>query len=203
MWVFPSYFIWSCISSKLHMRSLYSVIQSVCNFRWRHYFWFARKQWKNFYIWCALGHCWQVHSKQDSNWWPTIWFESRWRDCSNNSNYNELHSFVTIKYKNCKFKYPSAEILSKQWFMLQYWCSTKIILGMTHCTGSLKVKRMAQVWLLRKEDVDYHYVSAIYLFLIYWFISLRDDGIKHGDGKPFCARKDSTSSIFVYRWWQS
>ena len=172
------------------------MIRSVCSFRWR----FARKQWKNFYIWCILGHCWQVHSKQESNWWPTIWFQSRWRDCSNNSNYNELYSFVPILCKNCSFKYPLAEILLKQRFMHQYWCFSKTILGMTNCTGSLKVKRIAQVQLLRKKDVDYHYASAIYSFLTYSFISLRGDRIKYDDRGPFWARKDSTLSIFVNRW---
>ena len=178
------------------------MIRSVCSFKWRYHFWFARKQWKNFYIGCVLGHCWQVHSKQDSSWWPTIWFQSRSWKCSNNSNYNELHSCLPVMCKNCNFKYPSAEILSKQWLMLQYWCSSEGILGMTHCTGSLKVKRMAQVRLLQKKDVDYLYVSAVDSFLTYSFISLWDDGIKHGDGGLFWARKDSTLSIFVYRWWQ-
>ena len=101
------------------------MIWSVYKFRWRCHLWFARKQWKNSYIWCIHEHCWQVHSKQDNSWWPTTWFQSRWWDCSNNGNYNKLHSFVRAMCKTWSFKYPPVEILLKEWFMLQFWLSSK------------------------------------------------------------------------------
>ena len=57
------------------------------------------------------------------------------------------------------------EVPSPNWFMLQFWPSSKTLSSMTHYTGRFKVKRMVQARLLRNNNPDSHYANAVYSFM--------------------------------------
>ena len=77
----------------------------------------------------------------------------------------EIATSYADMYRQCVTKEPPVQIPSKHWFLLQFWPSTTTISNMTHYTGRLKVKRMVQAWLLRKNISDSHYTNAVYSFL--------------------------------------
>ena len=72
-------------------------------------------------------------------------------------------------YRTCKAIAETSEesvpVPSCDWFLLQFWPSTKTLSSITHYTGKFKVKRMVQARMLRKYNIDAHYTNALYSFL--------------------------------------
>ena len=72
-------------------------------------------------------------------------------------------------YRTCKAIAETSEesvpVPSYDWFLLQFWPSTRTLSSITHYTGKFKVKRMVQARMLRKYDIDARYTNALYSFL--------------------------------------
>lgn len=90
----------------------------------------------------------------------------------------ETENYVLIKYDEilCDFfilrecvriakEKEIIEVPSLAWFLLQFWPTSRTTSKMLNYTGRFKVRRMVQARLLRKQNIDSHYASAIYKFI--------------------------------------
>ena len=72
-------------------------------------------------------------------------------------------------YRTCceiaKLKEKEIKIPSYEWFLLQFWPTTRSKSKILKYTGRFKIKRMIQSRVMRKENCDLHYTNAIYSFL--------------------------------------
>ena len=66
------------------------------------------------------------------------------------------------------------EIPSEQWFLLQFWPCSRTTSKMVQYTGRFKVRRMVQSRILRKNNPDAHYTSAIQRFIRKRAVEYRD-----------------------------
>ena len=71
-------------------------------------------------------------------------------------------------YRTCvdiaSSKDSDIQIPTYQWFLLQFWPTSKSQSRILQYTGRFNVKRMVQSRVLRKDNPDMHYTNAIYSF---------------------------------------
>jgi DNA-directed RNA polymerase subunit RPC12/RpoP len=78
-------------------------------------------------------------------------------------------------YRTCVSKASDdVPIPSYDWFLLQFWPTTRTMSRIFRYTGRFKVKRMVQARILRKQNADSHYTNAVYSFLKERAIQYRD-----------------------------
>ena len=66
------------------------------------------------------------------------------------------------------------DILSEQWFLLQFWPCSRTTSKMAQYTGRFKVRNMVQSRILRKNNPDAHYTNAIQRFIMKRAVKYRD-----------------------------